>query len=320
MAQKSENYKFEGKYSEYIPIASVDQASGDVVQLRRDTGYIEVMAATLEGFRNFVGILDDKWNNTVATQRYGAGQTDYSSPSTRPVKLKVYHSGVFDLAIRETSGKAGQAVYLLTATSGAQVFTIDPLTAESVAGPLGYLYEAFSGAVANDVQEVRVTAGIQTVTPDIRWYLMNHIVAIQAGVGASNTYCAAESIAGTASYCPSFFPFLAMVQGKLLSVQYGSAGTVSAGGASDAGCCVAGHQVFIWALASDGTILGVADRAKASDVASACLRGNSIYWPSVTIDYFPFAMGLGKHSTSYLTSGGHVFWFQRSICDVMKVT
>lgn len=320
MAQKSENYKFEGKYSEYIPIASVAQHAGDVVQLRRDTGYIEVMTATLEGFRNFVGVLDDAWSDTIATQRYGAGQTDYSSPSTRPVKLKVYHSGVFDFAIRETSGTAGQAVYLLTSTTGAQVFTIDPLSAEGVGGPIGYLYETFSGATANDCQKVRLTAGIQTITPDIRWYLMNHIVTTNAGVAATNTYCAAESIAGTATYCPSFFPFIAMVQGKLLSVQYGSAGTVSAGGAGAVACCVAGHQVFIWALASGGTILGFADRAKASDVGSGTLRDNSIFWPSVTLDYMPFAMGVGMHSQSFLQSGGHVFWFQRSICDVMKVT
>jgi predicted RecA/RadA family phage recombinase len=41
MAQKSENFKFEGKYAEYIPAASTQISSGDAVMLTNGS-YINI--------------------------------------------------------------------------------------------------------------------------------------------------------------------------------------------------------------------------------------------------------------------------------------
>ena len=317
MAQKAENFAFEGKYSEYIPKDSTAIAAGDAVMLRRDTGQIEVMLATPDGFRNFVGICDDKWSDTIATQKYGAGQTDYSSPTTRPVKLKVYHEGVFNLDIEDTTGYAGQAVYLVTSTTGGQIFTIDPDAGEVLAGPVGYLYENFSGGSANDTQKVRITAGIQTSPPDFRWFLMNHLVCIDPNMATISPVYSAPSDT-FAITIPRFFAF---AQGIWREMPSGtSCGTVSGGPGTDAGCGIAGHQVVIWAIDSAGSVVAFVDRAKATDAGSATMLAVSgmVYWPSVSLDYMPFGIAQIAHSRTYFT--GRAVWFQRSIADCLKVT
>lgn len=316
MAQKSENFKFEGKYAEYIPGDSTAIAAGDAVRVLN--GRLYVATATKATQKNFVGICDDAWSSVIAIQKYGASSADYATPTTRPVTLKVYHEGVFDLAIRETSGTAGQAVYLITATTGAQVFTVDPISAaaETVMGPVGQLYETFSGATANDCQKVRITAGLQNFPRDIRWVLMNRLIdwsTVPAGTASI------RHIGGCAAGDTCFATWgrvIAMVNGAMVGIE------------SD---CELGHTtcvvpvgdvgsgVIIWAFDSAGCVLRFYDSAKVTAaVASATLRADQFYWPSVTTDYLPFALGIYGGSSLYIS--GKITAVFRTYADCLRVT
>ncbi len=66
MAQKSENFKFEGKYAEFIPAASTAIAAGDAVKLLN--GALAVATATKATYKDFVGFCDDDWSATRALQ------------------------------------------------------------------------------------------------------------------------------------------------------------------------------------------------------------------------------------------------------------
>jgi len=305
MAQVSENFVFRGDYDYIKPKASTDINPGDAVM--RQAGVILPVTADMQGYMDFFGICDDKWNSTVAIETYGTGTTEYTSPSE--VRLKVYKSGIFKLAIRETSGTAGQAVYIQDGTSGSQVFTIDPQAGEG-GGPIGYLYEDFSGASANDPQKVRIVTRDQVQPPDIRHYLLNHVIQSKEG-----TFTAAPAYhTDDTTQIATFAAFMALVKGNLIEIASGATGTVE--GLTD----VAGHQVIIWALTSDGSVKAFVDPAKATDYGSGTLKGDSIYWPSVTIDYLPFAIMVAKHSASVLPSAVSADWVVRSIADCLKVT
>ena len=315
MAQKSENFKFEGKYAEFIPAASTPIAAGDAVKVLN--GALQVATATKATYKDFIGFCDDDWSAIRAIQLYGAASTDFATPTARPVKLKVYHEGVMDLAIREVAGTQGQAVYLLTATTGVQVFTIEPNTvaAETVMGPVGFLYETFSGAAANDCQKVRVTAGLQNNPRDIRWHLMNRLVFWGGNAGgASNTLFEIAGSAQGDSYAICFGRVVALVNGVLVAIE------------SD---CIAGtiqltdsltySMVIIYGIGSGGSICIFYDTAKRTTaVASATLRSDPVYWPSVSTDYLPIALAIMKGSECVIS--GRVSVMFPTVADCLRVT
>lgn len=313
MAQKSENYKFEGKYAEFIPTASTAISAGDAVILVN--GGLSLATAAKVSYKDFVGICDDDWSSARATQLYGNTSTDYATPTTRPVKLKVYHEGVFDLALRETSGTVGQAVYLLTATTGAQVYTIDPISVvtETVMGPVGFLYETFSGAVANDCQKVRITAGLQNNPRDLRWHLMNRIIHWTSGGGTTAcqdnwAQCGAGSAAITVGH------LLAMVNGCLVKIESDCEYGIGCYGNDGCGCVV-----IIWGINSNGSLAIFYDSAKAyKTIASASMVADPFYWPSVTTHYLPLLIGLGASDDSY-HCGKYRLMFP-SLADCLRVT
>ena len=315
MAQTSENFAFEGKYAEYIPTASTAISAGDAVRLLN--GALAIATATKATYKDFIGICDDDWNATRAIQLYGAASTDFATPTTRPVKLKVYHEGVFNLALRETSGTAGQAVYLMTATTGAQVFTIDPgatAIVNAVMGPVGFLYETFTGAVANDRQKVRITAGLQNNPRDIRWHLMNRLIYWSGGGGATNTVRHIAASAQGDSYAVSWGRVVALVNGVLVGIE------------SD---CVIGtiqltdsltySMVVIYGLDSAGSMCIFYDTAKRTTaVASATLRTDPFYWPSVTTDFLPIGMAIMKGSECVIS--GMVTVIYKTVADCLYVS
>ncbi len=316
MAQKSENFKFEGKYAEYIPYDSTAIAAGDAVRLVN--GRLYVAAATKASLKDFVGICDDVWSSTVAVQKYGAASTDYATATTRPVKLKVYHEGIFDLAVRETSGTAGQAVYLITATTGAQVFTVDPISvaAETVMGPVGQLYETFSGATANDCQKVRITAGLQNQPRDLRWVLMNRLISWSGAGGATNTINNIAAAAPGDTVAATWGRILAMVNGVLVGIESDCT-------AGHTGCTAmpsgAGSCVIVYAFDSAGCVYRFYDSAKCTvAVDSTTMKADQFYWPSVTTDYLPFAVGLLGATTSFIS--GRIVPILRTYADCLRVT
>lgn len=314
MAQKSENFKFEGKYAEYIPVASTQISSGDAVSLVN--GRLQPAAALKADYKNLVGFCDDNWNATVAIQRYGAASTDYATPTTRPVKLKVYHDGVFDLAIREAAGTAGQAVYLLTATTGSQVFTVEPITvsAETVMGPVGFLYETFAGATPNDCQKVRVTAGLQNNPRDIRWSLMNRVLLWGAGPTTNCVRLIGQSAPGD-SYAFSIGRFAALVNGVFVTIS--SDCTVGTMQLTDS---VEHNMIVMWGIGSGGSVCIFYDTAKrtaSGTVASATMRADPYYWPSMTTDYLPFAMGFVRSDSAV---SGPIYVVFPTVADCLRVT
>ncbi len=315
MAQKSENFKFEGKYAEFIPTASTAIGAGDAVRLVN--GSLAVATATKASYKDFVGFCDDNWNTTVALQRYGTTSTDYATPTTRPVKLKVYHEGVFDLALREASGTAGQAVYLLTATTGAQIFTIDPLTvaAETVMGPVGFLYETFSGATANDCQKVRITAGLQNNPRDIRYHLMNRLIFFgQNPGGATNTLFAIAGSAQGDSYAVCFGRVIALVNGVFVAIE-----SDCIGGTIQLTDSLTYSMVIIYGIGSGGSICIFYDTAKRTTaVASATLRSDPFYWPSVSTDYLPIGLGIMKGSECVIS--GQITVIFPTVANCLRVT
>ncbi len=315
MAQKSENFKFEGKYSEYIPTASIAIAAGDSVMLTN--GALTVATATKATLKDFVGISDDDWSATRAIQLYGATSTDFTTPTTRPVKLKVYHDGIFDLAIRETSGTAGQAVYLLTATTGAQVYTINPYgvaAAEGCMGPVGQLYETFASAVANDCQKVRITAGLQNQPRDLRWVLLNRLISWNPPTGTGTIGQIALSDGTTIG--ATFPKVLAMVNGILVGIE--SDCTINVACAMPTGVN-SGSCVVIFAFNSAGCVLRFYDSAKCGGAAlRATMRADQFYWPSVTTDYLPFALGFLGGTDSLMCSP--MYPILRTYADCLRVT
>jgi len=156
MAQTPEARKRGKDVIHLIPLASTDISSGDVVALSRandpvsvsalgTAGRISPVAAAREG-QWAVGVCDNKWTTGIA------GATDYAAPDADNA-LRVERSGVFNLALVPTSGAVGDYVVYSSGASGAQLFTID----NSRPGyAIGRIAKAFSGATANDLQEVEL--------------------------------------------------------------------------------------------------------------------------------------------------------------------
>lgn len=310
MPQTAENFAFEGKYDEAIPVASTQVSAGDAVMMNTG-GAILPVTANMDGHMKFCGISDDDWSATRAIQLYGAASADFAIPTTRPVRLKYYPDGIFNLAIREVAGTKGQSVYIQTGTTGVQVFTIDPLGTEVVGPPIGELYENFTGAAAQDRQRVRIRAN-KSVHRELRHWMMNHLISWNATQFTNSGMAIAQSAPST-SYCPTWGKVIAIVNGILVSIASDSeTGQVDSNNGTYS--CV-----ILWAFGSGGSVVAYKDSAKQTlAVARVTMRADSIYWPSVTIDHLPFAVGVFGGCASEIS--GTIYAVYRTLANCLRVS
>lgn len=196
MAQLKENFSHSGDFNVYIPKASTDITSGDVVVMPRKfspksrsrLGTLNRVSpiSSADAAPWVVGVADADFNtNTV-------GATLYASPTSNQ-SIPVYKRGVFKLAISNTSGNAGDLIAYSSGATGAQIFAITNKAGHAI----GMLEKSFSGATANDPQYVRLIEK-EMYGPDLAYYLENRVLldctlkpisgASQSGICIGTTY------------------------------------------------------------------------------------------------------------------------------------
>lgn len=287
-----------GSLGTYLPKASTNIAKGDLVMLDKITGRIEPLTKDRKGQHLFVGICDEKWNATAVLQKFGATSTEYATPTVGQAELPVYHGGVAKLAISDTSGKAGQLVYLSTATSGAQIFTRTRQASGKAAVPVGKIDRDFSGAAANDEQWVQLFARGGNAEDDMQFYLMNHIVTgFLAGFDDTSRI---SHTAGAAFIDGDLYTFAAAanvaIVSATLSTTFSRVGlfVINSAGAK--------------AVRLSQTYLG------ADGIGATTALGNSIYWP--TTSYLIYAAGYIASSSTDLAAA-NVKTIRRGMLDIM---
>lgn len=177
MAQQAENRKYRGEWRKLLPKASTAISSGDVVVLgdkseekglgnyKRGLTNARIEPMSDDDQNQFVvGICDMNWTST---------SDDYASPVINVSDLVTFTSGVFRLAIVDTSGNVGDKVVYSSGATGAQLFTIDNERPEYA---VGEIWRTFSGASANDVQEVLFYNRFVDRSNDVYMSLENHVV------------------------------------------------------------------------------------------------------------------------------------------------
>lgn len=296
MAQISENLARRSmQYSYYKPKASTAFAAGDaVMRVAPNDGTINVITATREGEHSFVGFVDDDWSSAIAINKYGAATTEYTSPSA--ARLKVNRKGIFDLAISDTSGYAEQTVYLSTVTSGAQIFTITQPDSGETAVPIGKLAQTFSGATANDVQEVEVDTLAGSFADDMAWFLKNHVIY---GLYTDFDGQSAVSFTSGAVYVDGKF--------KWLSARTNTCAVL---------CNSAPYErVVLYVVNSGLSTIRVYNPANsiASSVGTASALADSAFWP--TTSYLIFAAAY-IDDLSYSLFANGVVQVRRSFSDI----
>jgi hypothetical protein len=164
-----------GEIQHLIPKASTDIKSGDYVVMPRNIDPISraVLGAearispisTAWAAQWGVGIVDsDFTTNTV-------GATLYATP-TAGEALPVLRRGIVRLAITKTSGKAGDLVIYSSGASGAQLFTLNNFRRDVA---VGRIWKDFSGATANDTQQVELIEK-PISERDIYFWLANRVI------------------------------------------------------------------------------------------------------------------------------------------------
>lgn len=172
-AQTPENYASRGEILHFLPKASTDISSGDVVVLARKNdpislsqvgpaGRIRPIGAAREA-QWAVGVVDEKVTSDIV------GATEYATPTK---KLRVQRKGLFYLAISDTSGKAGDCVKYSSGATGAQVFAIDNMRQGFAVARIAV---DFSGATANDRQLCELIEK-PVGAPDINFFLENRVI------------------------------------------------------------------------------------------------------------------------------------------------
>ena len=175
MTQTKENFSNSGEFNVYIPKNSTDISSGDVVVMpqkynpksRSRLGALGRISPIASGDAApwCVGVCDSEWNTNIK------GSVKYAAPASTEA-LTVRRSGVYKLAMVDTSGTAGDFVRFSSGASGAQLFTIDN---KRRGWAIGILEKTYSGATANDVQLVRlIEKNIQG--PDLANWYENRII------------------------------------------------------------------------------------------------------------------------------------------------
>jgi hypothetical protein len=158
-----------------IPTGSVACSSGDYVVMARN---IDPISRAVLGAESRIrpassayvcqwgiGIVDsDFTTNTV-------GATLYATPTANQA-LPVIRRGVVRLAINKTAGKAGDLVIYASGATGAQLFTLNNFRRDVA---VGRLYKDFTGATANDLQQVEMIEK-PISEKDIYFWLQNGVV------------------------------------------------------------------------------------------------------------------------------------------------
>lgn len=164
-----------GETAHFIPKASTTLNSGDYVVMPRNSEPISravlgaesrvSAVATSWGAQWGVGILDaDFSTNTV-------GSTKYATP-TATEALPIIRKGIVRLKIVQTSGKAGDIVVFSSGATGAQLFGINNFRRDVA---VGTLWKDFSGATANDEQQVELIEKPLSGR-DIHFWLANRVL------------------------------------------------------------------------------------------------------------------------------------------------
>lgn len=196
-AQTPENYASRGEILHFLPKASTDISSGDVVVMARKNdpislsqlgpaGRLKPIAAAREG-QWAVGVVDEKVTSDIV------GTTEYATPTK---KLRVQRKGLFYLAISDTAGKAGDAVKYSSGATGAQVFAIDNMRQGFAVARIAV---DFSGATANDRQLCELIEK-PVGAPDINFFLENRVLqgcSVRAATQPSSQVMIGKLIAGT---------------------------------------------------------------------------------------------------------------------------
>lgn len=156
MAQQRQAFAHRGEAVSVIPLGSADITSGDYVALSRASDPISIAVLGTEGRVSTVAsAYECQWGIGIADTDFNTnavGATLYAAPTVNQA-VPVLRKGVVSLAIAQTSGKAGELVVISTATSGSQVFKINNFRRDVA---VGVIYKDFSGATANDPQQVEL--------------------------------------------------------------------------------------------------------------------------------------------------------------------
>ena len=303
MAQKAENYIASGKIVKAYPANSTTINSGDLVEQNQETGRIIPLTLSKQGAHNFVGVSDDLWTANDVLRRYGIGSTAFANPATvsgtEVEMLSVQTMGMFQLAISDTSGTCGETVFLATATSGAQVFTVTQPDTSELLVQVGVLAQDFSGATANDVQKVIIFTQYDNTENSILYFLRNHVVD-----GMHAAWDASSHI--------SFNQGIVYVNGIMYSHVAGVNTLVT--------LCAAqadNSRVVLYVVNSAGAIECIDTATNlflSTDAQTATALQDSAYWPSTS--FLIFGAGfLGSNSVDF--NAGAVRSTRRSITDVI---
>lgn len=156
MSQEPSAYAHRGDIQHLIPKASTGISSGDVVVMPRNVDPISRAVlgaesrispiATAWQAQWAVGVVDSDFNTN------SVGATKYASP-TSDEALPVIRRGVVRLAIAQTSGQEGDLVVYSSGGTGVQIFKINNFRRDIA---VGRIFKSFSGATANDLQQVEL--------------------------------------------------------------------------------------------------------------------------------------------------------------------
>lgn len=164
-----------GETAHFVPKASTTIYSGDYVVMPRNNEPISraVLGAesrispvgTTWGAQWGVGIVDTDFStNTV-------GASVFAAPTANQA-LPVIRRGVVRLKIVQTSGKQGDIVVFSSGAAGSQLFKLNNFRGDVV---VGTIWKDFSGATANDEQQVLLIEK-PLASRDIHFWLGNRVL------------------------------------------------------------------------------------------------------------------------------------------------
>jgi hypothetical protein len=202
-----------GEIQHLIPKASTDIKSGDYVVMPRNIDPISRARLGSEAAISPIGAAwDAQWGIGIVDSDFTTntvGSTKYATP-TAAEALPVIRRGIVRLAITKTSGKAGDLVIYSSGASGAQLFTLNNFRRDIA---VGRIWKDFSGATANDTQQVELIEK-PISERDIYFWLANRVVqGCKLKKHSVNNQASTQINAGATGEVNLF-----MVKGKLNSV------------------------------------------------------------------------------------------------------
>lgn len=292
----------------FIPANSTAIAEGDAVMLDANDRLAPLTLTAIGGAR-FVGFAADSWSQTIAITKYKLdGVTAYSTPASfsNGSEHKIHcnlDGSVMALSLANTAGSAGDTVYASTVVSGAMVYTLTkPATALGMVA-VGHLRNSFTGATANDFQEVitKPTA-INSFQTDMAFWLQNHV---------EHGLIAAWDSSSVISYTAGG----AFVGGKFFKVAYASAAL-----AIQCASSTVKARTVLYYIGLGGTALlkdtkNVLYTMTTAGATAALAARNSHYWPTFSMEGVIFGVGILRTASSNLAAS-RVFAVRRSFEDI----